>query len=158
MLPKRLQVHDQLLQGRRKGRQAVLRRQVRLRLLQKITISTQLRRQYNPCRQRFGMTQTNNNLNLQAWQAEVVLPTHFQSEVWRRIAARDPSHRPVLERWLENLVLLLPQPVYAAALVTACIGLGLGLGYTARSAALHAGQGLYVASINPLAHASSSLE
>ncbi|MEI6562527.1 MAG: hypothetical protein WCO68_10680 [Verrucomicrobiota bacterium] len=104
------------------------------------------------------MKQSNDNLNLQAWQAEVVPPTRFQSEVWQRIAARAPSHRTVLEGWLENLLLLLPRPVYAAALVAACIGLGLGLGYTARSAALHAGQGLYAASINPLAHASASLE
>jgi len=104
------------------------------------------------------MTHSNTPLNLQAWQAEVVPPARFQSEVWQRIAARTPAHRNILESWLESLALLLPRPVYAAALVTACIGLGLGLGYTARSATLRNGQGLYMASINPLAHASSSLE
>ena len=87
-----------------------------------------------------------------------VPPARFQSEVWQRIAAGSPGQRNILVGWLESLVFLLPRPVYAAALVTACIGLGLGLGYTARSTASHGSQALYVASINPLAHAGSSLE
>jgi len=108
------------------------------------------------------MTTPNNPLNLQAWKAEVIPPARFQSEVWQRIAARAPARRSLLEGWLERLALLLVRPVYAAALVAACIGLGLGLGHTAagnaRSAASQNGQALYMASINPLSHPGSSLE
>ena len=108
------------------------------------------------------MTDPNDPLNLQAWNAGVILPTRFQSEVWQRIAARAPARRRLLDGWFERLVLLLPRPAFAAALVAACIGLGLGLGYTtagnARTAALQEGRALYMASINPLSHAGSSWE
>ena len=108
------------------------------------------------------MTEPNDNLNLQAWQAEVIPPARFQSEVWQRIAARAPARRSLLGGWLEGLLVALSRPAYAAALVTACIGLGLGLGYTAagnaRSATVQQGRALYVASINPLTHTGSSLE
>ena len=104
----------------------------------------------------------NDSLNLQAWKAEVIPPPRFQSEVWQRIAARAPARRGLLEGWLERLVLLLPRPACAATLVAASIALGLGLGYlaagNARSAASQEGQALYLASINPLNHADSSLE
>lgn len=86
----------------------------------------------------------------------------FQAEVWQRIAARAPARRSLLDGFFERLVLLLPHPAFAMALGMVSIGLGLGFGYTAaahaRSAALHEGQALYMASINPLSHAASSLE
>ena len=102
------------------------------------------------------MTQPNDNLNLQAWMAEVVPPARFQAEVWQRIAARVPARRSLLTGWLESLLLLLPRPAYATALVMVCIGLGLGLGHTAagntRSTSSQEGRALYMASINPLSH------
>ena len=108
------------------------------------------------------MTHPDDPLHLQAWKAGVVPPARFSSEVWGRIASRAPARRGSLEGWVEALALLLPRPACALALVTACIGLGLGFGYTAaghaRSAGLQTGRALYAASINPLAHASSSLE
>ena len=108
------------------------------------------------------MTISNDPLNLQAWKAGVTPPARFQSEVWQRIAARAPVRSRLLDGFFERIILLLPRPAFAMALGVASIGLGLGFGYTAathaRSAALQEGQALYMASINPLSHAASSLE
>lgn len=105
---------------------------------------------------------SNDSLNLQAWQAEVTPPARFQSEVWQKIAARTPARRNVVEGWLDSLLLLLPRPVYATALLAVSIGLGVGLGHVAadnhREVTSQEGQALYVASINPLSHSATSFE
>jgi len=94
-------------------------------------------------------------LQLQAWRVDVTPPERFASEVWQRIAARAPQRQ---ESWWERFVFALPRPAWAGALVTASIICGLGLGHlaaaNARSSALENGQARYMASINPLVHAS----
>ncbi|MEI6351413.1 MAG: hypothetical protein WCP06_09925 [Verrucomicrobiota bacterium] len=104
---------------------------------------------------------SNDELNLQAWKAEVELPPRFQAEVWQRIAARAPARRSPFANLLQTIFAVAPRPVWAALAVAASVGSGLGLGHLAadntRSGALQELQTRYIESIDPLSHATASL-
>lgn len=89
--------------------------------------------------------------SLKAWKAEVELPARFQAEVWQRIAARADEQK---QSWvLDWLLIFLPRPQYASALVAVMILFGfLGAQFQAQQDRAQTFQKLearYVQSIDP---------
>jgi hypothetical protein len=93
---------------------------------------------------------------LQAWQVSPSAAPDFNNSVWRRVAAEeDQGFAGILIRLGDWLLVQLPRPIYASALLCAAIVIGLT---TASLQASHARENYraeharqYLNSIDPLA-------
>jgi hypothetical protein len=88
---------------------------------------------------------------LQRWKISAPLPRHFQTEVWRKIAAANrPTVWQAFSEWLDAKLL---RPAPAMAYVTLLMMLGMGIGAWKGSVAASAHQQSllvqYVQSVDP---------
>ena len=99
---------------------------------------------------------------LGTWEVAPEIPRRFQADVWARIAARENARPRLGNNFLRNcLADFLFKPQFAAAGITLCLALSVSAAYVrAQDSNATAGRQLearYMASINPLAHATHSL-